>query len=196
MATDKQIAASRANGARSRGPKTPEGKARSARNSLDHGLLARSIVLESESRERFDDLMRSLNDTFRPSNPFEHLLIGKMAAAHWRQIRVWTLQNEGDASLGEHEMRLDRQFFRAVDRFVRLRSFFAETNSPEIKTKETNPANPTSQTATRQSNPPFEPAETQSEPRHGHSEPRHEPNEPNPAQSLNSPDCTIEIVPK
>jgi hypothetical protein len=38
MATDKQIAANRRNGALSRGPKTAGGKARSRRNALKHGL--------------------------------------------------------------------------------------------------------------------------------------------------------------
>ena len=38
MATDKQIAANRRNGALSRGPKTAAGKARSSRNALKHGL--------------------------------------------------------------------------------------------------------------------------------------------------------------
>jgi hypothetical protein len=38
MATDRQIAANRRNGALSRGPKTAAGKARSARNALKHGL--------------------------------------------------------------------------------------------------------------------------------------------------------------
>ena len=38
MATDRQIAANRRNGALSRGPKTAVGKARSSRNALKHGL--------------------------------------------------------------------------------------------------------------------------------------------------------------
>src|SRR5919106_7011760 len=46
--------ASRKNGARSRGPKTAAGKARSARNALKHGLCAKKLlVLPEEDAGQF-----------------------------------------------------------------------------------------------------------------------------------------------
>jgi hypothetical protein len=77
MATDKQKAASRANGALSRGPKTAEGKARSARSQISSGLFTQAILLKGESRERFEEIVEALRRTLKPTNPVDELLIGK-----------------------------------------------------------------------------------------------------------------------
>ena len=101
MASEKQKAASRANGAKSRGPVTSAGKLRSARNNVERGLLARTVVLDGESLPRFHALMTSLQEELKPETTIENLLIHKMAAAHWRLMRVWILEN----SAVSHEIR-------------------------------------------------------------------------------------------
>jgi hypothetical protein len=98
---------------------------------MKHGLLAKAILMEGESRGRFNALIQLLNDTLQPQSPIEHLLIGKMAASHWRQLRIWNLEREGEKSLNDHEMRLDRQFFRALDRYVKLRATLHNNFSTE-----------------------------------------------------------------
>ncbi len=87
-----QQEASRANGAKSRGPITEEGKQASSQNRRTHGLLSKKIVLEGESQEEFDALFNSYLEEHQPETPTERSLIESMAAARWRQERVWSLE--------------------------------------------------------------------------------------------------------
>src|SRR5215831_4418149 len=91
--TEAQRAAARANGAKSKGPITPEGKSKSALNALRHGLLAGSLVLTSESREKFDDLLRDYLDEYQPEGRTESDLVEAIVAAKWLQQRCWTITN-------------------------------------------------------------------------------------------------------
>ena len=61
----------RANGAKSRGPITPEGKARSSQNARRHGLFARHVLLPNESSAEYQDLLRTHLERFRPQTPIE-----------------------------------------------------------------------------------------------------------------------------
>jgi len=92
MSSEARINASQANGAKSLGPVTEEGKQASSRNSTRHGLLSQKIVLEGESQEEFDLLLASYLEEHQPQTPTERSLIESMAAARWRQERVWTLE--------------------------------------------------------------------------------------------------------
>jgi hypothetical protein len=59
--------ASRKNGARSRGPKTEEGKARSAQNALKHGMRAQKhLVLPEEDAAEFAALEATLVEELAP----------------------------------------------------------------------------------------------------------------------------------
>ena len=87
--TEKQREASRANGAHSLGPVTPEGKAASSRNSLRHGLRAQSLVLANEEPHILESLLEEFTAEFQPETPSEEALIAEMAYAKWRQYRIW-----------------------------------------------------------------------------------------------------------
>ena len=93
MPTDKQIEASRRNGAKSRGPVTAEGKANSSRNAIKHGLLSKAILLKGESEEGFLELAETLFTEFEPATAFEESLVESMVVARWRQERMWHYEN-------------------------------------------------------------------------------------------------------
>ena len=82
----------RANGAKSIGPKTPEGLQRSSQNSLKHGLTSKTLVLSNESQTKFDELHQSFIRKFQPRDEVEHALVTEMVAARWRLQRIWLIQ--------------------------------------------------------------------------------------------------------
>lgn len=93
MRSLRRINSSRANGACSRGPITPEGKERSSANALRHGLLAKCVVLENESSECFDELVTQHQERFAPADGVEFAMIEEMVAANWRMRRAWAIEN-------------------------------------------------------------------------------------------------------
>jgi hypothetical protein len=97
--TTKRSNTARSNGAKSRGPVTPEGRARSSRNSVRHGLAAppagpppASIVLATESRQDFQLLLDSYLAQFAPAPGVETELVAAMAATRWRLRRLQTIE--------------------------------------------------------------------------------------------------------
>ncbi len=72
--------AARANGAKSRGPQTPEGKLASSRNAFTHGLTARTVVLDHESQDDYQAELRAYLDHFRPQSKPEIDLVHQLSA--------------------------------------------------------------------------------------------------------------------
>src|SRR5689334_2304125 len=66
VTSEKKAAAARANGALSHGPVTPEGKARSSQNALQHGLFSTAVVLQFEDPEEFRALLNDYCDYYQP----------------------------------------------------------------------------------------------------------------------------------
>jgi hypothetical protein len=85
----------RLNGAKSRGPRTPEGKRRSARNALKHGLIAATFtILPGEDGAAFDELEARLAARYRPACEVAAHLVQRLASVMWRQYRADRLEAE------------------------------------------------------------------------------------------------------
>jgi hypothetical protein len=82
----------RLNGAKSKGPKTPEGKARSSRNAVRHGLTAGFPLLDHELSDEFQSFLDAYIDRYRPSDVVELDLVQTMAIARWRLRRIAAME--------------------------------------------------------------------------------------------------------
>ncbi|MCE3249841.1 MAG: hypothetical protein K0R41_3666, partial [Geminicoccaceae bacterium] len=90
-----RAAASRKNGARSRGPKTADGKARSAQNALKHGLRAQKhVVLPDEDGGEFRALEAALIEELSPVGALQAVLAQRVAVAAWRLRRADRIEAE------------------------------------------------------------------------------------------------------
>ncbi len=100
MRSQAQIEASRRNGAKSRGPITPEGKAISSQNALRHGKTAKGVLLTSEDHAAFQKLAAAYYEKFRPADDVERDIVNEMITAQWCRRR----DRSGLAALLDLEM--------------------------------------------------------------------------------------------
>lgn len=104
MVPEQQAEISRRNGAKSKGPKTPEGKKTSALNAIRHGLRSKHMfVLQNEVSEGWERLLSVCNAAFQPATAYEHELVEEIAAARWRLRRTWTVET------GLFDIQMDKQ---------------------------------------------------------------------------------------
>jgi len=87
MSTLNKAESARINGAKSRGPVTPEGKKRSSLNAVRHGLLAKSICLTNEDPEKFKELLQDYLTRLQPTDNVELRLVEQLASAAFRLER-------------------------------------------------------------------------------------------------------------
>jgi hypothetical protein len=141
-----RAAASRENGARSNGPKTAAGKARSAQNALKHGLRAQKhMVLPGESAAEFAALEAALIEELVPDGALQTLLAQRVVAAAWRLQRAERIEAEifackikspfGDGDLGLALIR-DCNGARSFDTLLRYRSGTLAEFSRALRTLE------------------------------------------------------------
>ena len=108
MRSEKQIQASKTNGARSRGPITEQGKRNSSRNSARHGLLSQTVVLNDESAARFQQLLK-----------------GPHARAPAALALLGSRGSQLPEILHRYEVSFERQFSRSLANLIALQSMAA-----------------------------------------------------------------------
>ena len=121
---------SRINGAKSRGPITPEGKAISSSNALKHGFAATiNIVLSIEDEPAFHGHLQGVRDSFTPQNYMEETLVDQLASITWRQARLVALETailEAQMSLqnkrvcAQYPLCADDNYFHLVEAWQAL----------------------------------------------------------------------------
>jgi hypothetical protein len=87
-----RIEANQANAQQSTGPRTEEGKARSALNAIKHGLTAASALLPSEDPAAYQRHLQDFEDEYQPQNASEQFLTRDLADTAWRLKRIPILE--------------------------------------------------------------------------------------------------------
>ena len=106
MPTDRQRESARRNGARSKGPVTPEGKAASSQNAVRHGIYSKSVVLACESQEDYDALLAELSKEYQPAGFVEAQYVRDIADARWRLQRIQAIETQWlDEMVAENQRR-------------------------------------------------------------------------------------------
>jgi hypothetical protein len=116
---------------RSTGPRTPEGKVASSRNSLKHGLSTGTLLIHGEDPAAFEAFRESLRCEHQPADATEQLLVDDLAQSHWLRQRALRLQNDcftADGGVNEKRLALflrygtahERAFHKALSALLRL----------------------------------------------------------------------------
>src|SRR5437899_1867363 len=92
MTTFKQIEANRRNARRSTGPITQEGKLRSRRNAVRHGLTAETVIGALEDSEDYKAFEAAVIADYDAQSGVERELVLRLASLLWRIRRATTME--------------------------------------------------------------------------------------------------------
>ncbi|MGD2111177.1 MAG: hypothetical protein PVI86_17505 [Phycisphaerae bacterium] len=86
----RKLRANRANAQKSTGPRTPQGKLKSSRNAVKHGIFANDVVIAPahERPEQFRALLHKLTHQFKPKTAMDRALVERVATCFWRLRRA------------------------------------------------------------------------------------------------------------
>jgi hypothetical protein len=117
MASPAQINANRQNAQHSTGPRTPEGKARSAANSLKDGFHSSRLVIPEEMRAEFDEFRSQLLKTTAPANVIEEQYYRRLLLHGWNLQRIQDAETQALLdSEGLHRVEVLAKYRRDLER--------------------------------------------------------------------------------
>jgi hypothetical protein len=88
MATEAQTNANRENAEKSTGPRTPQGKAISSRNSLVHGMTSGKFLPPDGDPDEFFQILDQFRGRFQPFDEAEDALVERLVAAEFKMRSV------------------------------------------------------------------------------------------------------------
>ena len=89
---DRRTAANRKNARSSTGPQTVDGKARSSRNAVKHGLFSKTPLAPGEDPEAFEALARGFFESLQPVGAVEVEIVVALVTQSWRLRRIRALE--------------------------------------------------------------------------------------------------------
>jgi len=92
MSSLKQIAANRRNALKSTGPVTLEGKQRSSRNAVRHGLTAETVIGSLEDLEDYQAFEAAVTADYEAQTALERELVLRLAGLLWRLRRATAIE--------------------------------------------------------------------------------------------------------
>ncbi len=111
MSSNLKSETARINGAKSHGPHTPEGRAKSSLNSRKHGLAAKYALLPGEPTDEFQLLFDDYTAQFQPHTGVETELVEVMVIARCRLRRLLAIEtNLFEVEISRREKQIDREF--------------------------------------------------------------------------------------
>jgi len=91
--TSRRIEANRRNAAHSTGPRTPEGKAKVARNAIKHGFFVAQERWSPRQHRDFEEIFTGLRDDLKPQGILEESCVATLAQSYVRMAALLCYEN-------------------------------------------------------------------------------------------------------
>ncbi len=138
MTSFRQVEANRRNALKSTGPVTTEGKQKSRRNAVRHGLTAETVIGALEDAEDYSAFEAAIIADYDAQSAVERELLLRLASLLWRLRRATTMETGlFDIQTSQLEKSKQRQQIQPKTVYVLKRSGWADTPDHDVPEGET-----------------------------------------------------------